>query len=131
MSPPCAGTSSTLACSTARVVSTGASADPWTCPATGSVVRVTDVQRRVAALRASIPPFAVMRVIEAVSARRAAGLPVIDLSAGQPSTAAPAPVRAAARDALDTDKIGYTNALGIPALRAAIARHYRDRLGLA
>ena len=37
---------------------------------------------------------------------------------------------AAARSALDTDKIGYTNALGIPPLRAAIARHYRDTAGI-
>jgi aspartate/methionine/tyrosine aminotransferase len=65
-----------------------------------------------------------MRVIDAVVARREAGLPVIDLSAGQPSTAAPAPVRAAAADALTSDLIGYTNALGIPPLREAIARHY-------
>jgi aspartate/methionine/tyrosine aminotransferase len=57
---------------------------------------------------------------------RAAGRDVIDLSAGQPSTPAPATVLAAARTALDADKIGYTNALGIPPLRAAIARHYRD-----
>jgi aspartate/methionine/tyrosine aminotransferase len=72
-----------------------------------------------------------MRVIDAVVARRAAGLPVVDLSAGQPSTAAPAAVRAAAHAALDADVIGYTNALGIPPLREAIARHYRDRIGLA
>src|SRR5689334_15889858 len=71
-----------------------------------------------------------MRVIDAVVARRAAGQFVIDLSAGQPSTPAPAPVRAAAHAALDGDRIGYTNALGIPPLRAAIARHYRDRVGL-
>jgi len=89
---------------------------------------VTDLQR--VAQRASVPPFHVMRVIDAVSARRAAGLPVIDLSAGQPSTPAPASVRAAARAALDTDKIGYTNALGIAPLREAIAGHYRQRLGL-
>ena len=52
-------------------------------------------------------------------------MPVFDLSAGQPSTPAPAPVRAAPRAALDADRIGYTNALGIPPLRAAIAGHYR------
>ena len=40
--------------------------------------------------RGGVPPFHVMRVIDAVVARRAAGLPVIDLSAGQPSTPAPA-----------------------------------------
>jgi aspartate/methionine/tyrosine aminotransferase len=89
---------------------------------------VTDLQR--VAARASVPPFHVMRVIDAVVARRAAGLPVIDLAAGQPSTSAPASVRAAARQAVDTDRIGYTNALGTPELRAAIAQHYRDRVGI-
>ena len=84
---------------------------------------------RVAA-RGGVPPFHVMRVIDAVVARRAAGLPVIDLSAGQPSTPAPAPVRAAARAAIAAERIGYTNALGIPALRAAIAGHYRRTDGL-
>jgi aspartate/methionine/tyrosine aminotransferase len=93
------------------------------------VLRVTDV-RRAAAQRAGVPPFHVMRVIDAVVARRAAGLPVIDLSAGQPSTPAPATVRAAARAAIDTDRIGYTNALGIPPLREAIARHYREKVGV-
>ena len=77
------------------------------------------------ASRGGVPPFHVMRVIDAVVARRAAGADVIDLSAGQPSTPAPATVRAAARTALDADRIGYTNALGTPALRAAIAAHYR------
>jgi aspartate/methionine/tyrosine aminotransferase len=77
-----------------------------------------------------VPPFYVMRVIDAVVARRQAGLYVADLSAGQPSTPAPATVRAAAHAALDADRIGYTNALGIPPLREAIAGHYRDRMGL-
>jgi aspartate/methionine/tyrosine aminotransferase len=71
-----------------------------------------------------------MRVIDAVVARRAAGLRVFDLSAGQPSTPAPGEVRAAAARALDADKIGYTNALGLPALRAAIAGHYARTYGL-
>jgi aspartate/methionine/tyrosine aminotransferase len=99
---------------------------------TGSVRSVTDVQgvaHRVAR-RASVPPFHVMRVIDAVVARRAAGLPVIDLSAGQPSTPAPAAARAAAHAMLDADRIGYTNALGIPPLREAIARHYHERVGV-
>jgi len=92
-------------------------------------VRGVDLGFRLAA-RAGVPPFYVMRVIDAVVARRRAGLFVADLSAGQPSTGAPAPVRAAAHAALDTDRIGYTSALGIPPLREAIARHYRDRVGL-
>jgi aspartate/methionine/tyrosine aminotransferase len=80
--------------------------------------------------RSDVDPFRVMRVIDAVVARRAAGLPVYDLSAGQPSTPAPAAVRKAAREALDVDKIGYTNALGIPPLREAIAAHYERMYGV-
>lgn len=77
-----------------------------------------------------MPPFLVMRVIDAVVARRRAGLPVYDMSVGQPSTPAPAPVRAAARAAVDADRLGYTGALGTPALREAIAGHYHVRYGL-
>jgi aspartate/methionine/tyrosine aminotransferase len=80
--------------------------------------------------RSDVPAFQVMRVMDAVVARRAAALPVFDLSAGQPSTPAPEPVRSAAHRALDTDRIGYTNALGTPELRAAIARHYARTYGL-
>jgi aspartate/methionine/tyrosine aminotransferase len=78
-----------------------------------------------ASARGGIPAFEVMRVIDAVVARRALGLPIFDLSAGQPSTPAPVTVRAAAAQAINTDRLGYTNALGISPLRAAIARHYR------
>jgi aspartate/methionine/tyrosine aminotransferase len=84
---------------------------------------------RVAA-RGGVPPFHVMRVIDAVVRRRAAGRPVVDMSAGQPSTRAPAAARAAAIAAVESDRLGYTNALGIPALRAAIARHYERTDGL-
>ncbi len=80
--------------------------------------------------RGGVPPFRVMRVLDAVGRRRAGGLPVIDLSAGQPSTPAPAPVLAAAHRAVDGGRIAYTEALGIPPLREAIARHYRERVGL-
>src|SRR3954462_14586987 len=90
---------------------------------------MTDLGFRLAA-RAGVPPFYVMRVIDAVVARKQAGLFVADLSAGQPSTSAPAAVRAAAPAALDADRLGYRNALGIPPLRTAIARHYRERVGL-
>jgi aspartate/methionine/tyrosine aminotransferase len=90
---------------------------------------VTSDLARISA-RGGVPPFHVMRVIDSVVARRQAGLRVFDLSAGQPSTSAPATVRAAAAQALEADKIGYTNALGTPQLRAAIARHYARTYGL-
>jgi aspartate/methionine/tyrosine aminotransferase len=91
----------------------------------GGVVDTEAFRAARVADRGGVPPFHVTRVVDAVVARRGAGLPVYDMSAGQPSTPAPAAVRAAAATALETDRIGYTNALGIPALRAAIAGHYR------
>jgi aspartate/methionine/tyrosine aminotransferase len=55
---------------------------------------------------------------------------LVNLSAGQPSAGAPEPVRAAAAAALYHNQLGYTVALGIPELRAAIAAWYLDRHGL-
>jgi len=81
-------------------------------------------------LRSEVAPFYVMEIFGAAERRRAAGLPVYNLAAGQPSTQAPATVRAAATAALSTHKIGYTAALGIPALREAIALHSRAWYGL-
>jgi aspartate/methionine/tyrosine aminotransferase len=75
--------------------------------------------------RGQVPPFYAMRVFEAALARRHAGLPVYMLNAGQPGTPAPSTVRAAAHQALDANRIGYTSQLGIPELRDAIAGHYR------
>ncbi|MDT5155055.1 MAG: hypothetical protein QOI01_6788 [Mycobacterium sp.] len=56
---------------------------------------------------------------------------LVNLSAGQPGAQAPAPVRAAAADALANHTLGYTVALGIPELRQAIAASYPDRYGVA
>ena len=55
---------------------------------------------------------------------------LVNLSAGQPSAGAPAPVRAAAMRALEADRLGYTVALGIPELRDAIAGSYTRQYGL-
>ncbi|MEK6463930.1 aminotransferase class I/II-fold pyridoxal phosphate-dependent enzyme [Pseudonocardia alni] len=50
---------------------------------------------------------------------------LINLSAGQPSTPAPEPVRAAAVAAVQSEVLGYTVAPGIAELREAVAEHYR------
>ena len=49
---------------------------------------------------------------------------LVNLSAGQPSVGAPAPVRAAAAAALASDQLSYSVALGIPELRTEISRFY-------
>ena len=56
---------------------------------------------------------------------------LVNLSAGQPSAGAPSAVREAAVAALTRNQLGYSVALGIPELRAAIAESYRARHGLA
>jgi aspartate/methionine/tyrosine aminotransferase len=81
--------------------------------------------------RGRIAPFIVMEVMARANARAAAGHDVIHLEVGQPSTGAPAGVLAAAQAHLDTDRLGYTDAFGVLALRRRIADHYRDRYGLA
>ena len=75
----------------------------------------------------TVDPFIVMDVMAAAAAKEAAGDTVIHLEVGQPSTPAPRGALAAAHAALDADRIGYVAALGMPALRERIARHYREQ----
>lgn len=74
--------------------------------------------------RAAIPPFHVMDVWAAAGERARTHGDLVNLSAGQPSTGAPAAVRAAATAAIADEVLGYTVALGVPELRTAIAGHY-------
>ena len=84
-----------------------------------------------AARRGLVPPFIAMDVLRAANAREAAGQRVIHLEVGQPGTPAPRAVRDAAARALADNRIGYTDAEGIPKLREAIAADYRERYGVA
>ncbi|MEO9238637.1 MAG: pyridoxal phosphate-dependent aminotransferase, partial [Jatrophihabitantaceae bacterium] len=60
---------------------------------------------RPASPRSAVAPFYVMQLFAAAELRRTAGLPVYNLAVGQPGTPAPAPVRAAARQAINDDRI--------------------------
>jgi aspartate/methionine/tyrosine aminotransferase len=53
------------------------------------------------------------------------------MEVGQPAAPAPATAIKAAQDALARGRIGYTETLGIPSLRARIARHFQDAYDLA
>jgi aspartate/methionine/tyrosine aminotransferase len=86
--------------------------------------------RLIASARSDVPPFMVMDVMTAAARIEAAGGRVIHMEVGQPAASAPTAAIAAARAALDHGSIGYTEALGIPSLRARIARHYGDAYGL-
>ncbi|MCF3945929.1 pyridoxal phosphate-dependent aminotransferase [Acidiphilium iwatense] len=84
---------------------------------------------------ARVPPFLVMDVIAAANALAAspgaANHRVIRMEVGQPGSGAPEGVRAAVATAMTgTDSLGYTEAFGLPLLRARIAAHYADWYGL-
>jgi aspartate/methionine/tyrosine aminotransferase len=83
------------------------------------------------AARSGIAPFIAMDVLARANAHAQAGRDIVHLEVGEPAGGAPAPVVAAAKRALDAGAIGYTEALGRPALRAAIAAHYRQSYDLA
>jgi aspartate/methionine/tyrosine aminotransferase len=80
--------------------------------------------------RSDVPPFIVMDVMAAAARIEAAGGHVIHMEVGQPAAPAPATAIAAAQSALAKARIGYTECLGIPSLRARIARHYGETYGV-
>ncbi len=94
----------------------------------------SDEARAALALRLSersdVPPFIVMDVMESAAAREALGHRVIHMEVGQPGTPAPRAALEAVKRALDRETLGYTVALGLPALRERIAQHYRQRYGV-
>ena len=77
-----------------------------------------------------IAPFQVMEVQTAARALEAAGRSVVHLEIGEPDFPTPPQVVAAAQAALAGGNVYYTSALGLPALREAIAGHYADRYGV-
>ena len=81
--------------------------------------------------RGLVPPFIAMDVLRAANERQATGAGIIHLEVGQPGSSAPEPVLEAARRALASEPIGYTDALGITPLRRAIAAHYQAQYGIA
>ena len=76
----------------------------------------------LAARVGDIAPFHVMEVQTAARALEAAGRSVVHMEIGEPDFPTPGPVLDAARRALVDGGIYYTSALGLPELRAAIAR---------
>jgi aspartate/methionine/tyrosine aminotransferase len=71
-----------------------------------------------------------MEVMKAAARRQESVGDVLHLEVGQPSTPAPAAALAAARSAMAGDRLGYTEATGLPRLRQRIAQLYADRHGL-
>ena len=70
-----------------------------------------------------------MDVLSRAHALEAQGRRVVHMEIGEPDFTAPAPVVEAGVRALREGRTAYTATLGLPALRAAIAQHYREKFG--
>lgn len=81
--------------------------------------------------RSRIDPFIVMDVMRKANEATAAGRDIIHMEVGQPATRAPRAALERAARALKEDRLGYVEALGLPALRERIAKFYGERYGLA
>jgi len=78
----------------------------------------------------SITPFHVMALLARARQLEDAGRSIVHMEIGEPDFVTPAPVVEAGIAALQAGHTHYTPALGLPALRAAIADDYRQRFGV-
>lgn len=85
---------------------------------------------RPAARMADIAPFHVMEVMGHAQAAAAAGRDIVHMEVGEPDFATAEPIADAGVRALRDGHTHYTLALGLPALREAIADFYRTRHGV-
>ncbi|HEY1610984.1 MAG TPA: pyridoxal phosphate-dependent aminotransferase [Paraburkholderia sp.] len=85
---------------------------------------------RLAARVDAIQPFYVMELAKEARKLEHAGRDIIHMGIGEPDFTAPEPVVEAAAAAMRRGVTQYTSALGIPALREAIAGHYAHAYSL-
>lgn len=99
----------------------------WTWPWFGACM---SSEPHLARRMGAIGPFHVMELLGRARELEAAGRDIVHMEIGEPDFTTPAPVMAAARTALDDERTHYTPALGLWALREAVAGHYRERYGV-
>lgn len=81
--------------------------------------------------RSDIEIYRMWEIFKAVNARVKAGGEVVNLLVGEPTLPPPQKATAAAQAALSKGRnLGYTEALGMPALRQGIAQLYARRYGI-
>ena len=77
-----------------------------------------------------IEPFHVMALLARAKMLEAQGRSIIHMEIGEPDFPTPRPVCEAGIRALQQGNLFYTPALGLPALREAVAGYYRSRYGV-
>jgi aspartate/methionine/tyrosine aminotransferase len=80
---------------------------------------------------ADIAPFHVMELMARARALEAEGRDIIHMEVGEPDFPTPEPIVAAARASIESGRVFYTPALGLPELRRAIADFYQTRYGIS
>ena len=85
---------------------------------------------RPAARLADIEPFHVVELLTRARQLEAEGRDIIHMEVGEPDFPTPEPIANAAIAAIRSGKTLYTQALGLPELREAIAGFYRQRYGV-
>lgn len=86
--------------------------------------------RKLADRVGQITSFHVMALMEQAQQLEQQGKDIIHLEVGEPDFPTPQNVVAAGVRAMESGKTRYTTALGLPALREAIARFYQTRFGV-
>lgn len=92
---------------------------------------VTEPLVRLAARVDAIQPFHVMELAKEAALLEREGRDIIHMGIGEPDFTAPEPVIEAAASALRRGVTQYTSALGLHALREAIAGHYAQFYGIS
>ncbi|HEY5540116.1 MAG TPA: pyridoxal phosphate-dependent aminotransferase [Coriobacteriia bacterium] len=85
------------------------------------------VSRRATEIR----PFVVMDIVARAEELEAAGRDIVRLEIGDPDFPTPAVITRAAEAAMDGGSTHYTQSLGLPDLREALAARYRSHYGVA
>ncbi|MFW0784146.1 pyridoxal phosphate-dependent aminotransferase [Gordonia sp. CPCC 206044] len=84
---------------------------------------------RISRRAESVAPFYAMEFAKHAAELQAAGHDVVKLSIGEPDFGAPPAFLAAVRELTDGRPLAYTDALGLPELRAAIADFHATHFG--
>ena len=87
---------------------------------------MVEISRRAASMR----PFVVMDVVARAKELEAQGRDIVRLEIGDPDLPTPAMVTRAAEAAMESGDTGYTQSLGLPDLRQAVAAHYLMEYGV-
>lgn len=85
----------------------------------------------ISAVCRGITPSATLRLNAIVNEKRAQGLDIIGMGAGEPDFPTPEAICTAAKQAIDTGKTKYTAVHGIPELRKAVADRVKRLYGLS